>query len=466
MALGPSTALLLLAADAAGRADPRAWRAIDLQAVYRLRALRLPLSTDLDGSFRLNAEIISVGTELLLGQIVDTNATTLCKALSALGINVYYRSTVGDNFERVVSTIRLAASRADCIITSGGLGPTMDDLTKEAVAQAFGVALVEDAASADRVRSFFRGRGSVMAASNLKQALIFESGRALQNDFGTAPGAFLEKDGKLVFCLPGPPREMVPMLESQVAPILAARVGGDRVVLRTRVLRTCGIGESAAEERVKDLLTGDNPTAAPLLHGFEVHFRIVGRGTDAAEVDAQVAALEARLRERLGDHVYGTDSETLEAATVHALADRRLTVATAESVTGGLVAHRLTNVAGATQEILGGVVSYTNMAKEEMLGVREETLAAHGAVSREVATEMAQRIRTRLGTDFGLSITGLAGPQGGTPDKPVGLVFVGLASRSNVETWEHRFGGAREDIKNRTAQAALDALRRAALARG
>lgn len=415
------------------------------------------------GETRLTAEIVSIGTELLLGQIVDTNAAYLSQTLASLGINVYFRSTVGDNLERIIETIRSAMERADLIITSGGLGPTMDDLTKEAIAKAFGVPLVEHPESAEALRAFFRSRNQPFAESNLKQALVFEGGMVLPNPMGTAPGAAIEKGGKIAVCLPGPPRELVPMVQNHLVPFLRQRLGAGGTVLRSRVVATVGISESLAEQKVADLLAETNPTVAPVLHGYEVHFRITASGTDEQEVDALLARKERELRDRLGDYVYGVGDGTLEAVLVRALIGRGWTIAVAESCTGGLVGHRITNVPGSSKAFLCGITAYANEAKVSLLGVQQEALRQHGAVSSQVACQMADGVRRASGASVGVAITGIAGPDGGTPEKPVGLVYIAVATDGGTRASEHRFVGTREDIKQRSAQAALDAARRAVL---
>jgi nicotinamide-nucleotide amidase len=406
------------------------------------------------------AEIISVGTELLLGQTIDSNAAFLSKTLAALGIDLFRRATVGDNEARLVQALREAAERADLILTIGGLGPTEDDLTKEAVARAFDDELLLDPASAEHVRGIFARRGLPMPESNLRQAMVLRSGRAVPNPLGTAPGALLEKAGKLVFCLPGPPREFIPMVENSLVPLLAERLGGDRTILRSRVLRTIGIGESAMEERVKDLLASTNPTVAPLAHVGESHLRLTARAASEAEALRLIEPLEQEIRSRLGTHVYGANEAVLEQVVVELLAERGMTLAVAESCTGGLLGGRLTHVPGSSRVFQGGVISYSNEAKEALLGVPAALLALHGAVSAPVAEAMAQGARERLGADLGVAITGVAGPEGGTPEKPVGLVFLGLASPAGVESQRHLLLGTRTDIRARSVLLALDWIRR------
>jgi nicotinamide-nucleotide amidase len=413
----------------------------------------------------MRAEILSVGTELLLGDIVDTNAVALSKAMVELGIALTHRVTVGDNRERLMDALRAAASRADLILTTGGLGPTPDDLTKECIADAFGDRLVEDPGAARELRAFFERRGIPFAECNMKQALAFESGFLLPNPHGTAPGAVMEKDGVTAICLPGPPREMLPMLENHVLPYLRGRLGQSAQVFHSKFLRLVGIGESSASERVGELQESENPTVAPVLRGMEPSFRVTARASDRETAAAMVEAMEARVRERVGEYVYGVDADTLESVLVRELAARGLTLATAESCTGGLVGHRITNVPGSSDAYLGGVVSYANAAKEKLLGVRRETLEAHGAVSGETAAEMAEGVRRLLGASIGVSITGIAGPGGGTPEKPVGLVFMAVADEAASVVERHQFGGAREDIKSRSVHAALNLVRKRLLSK-
>lgn len=409
----------------------------------------------------MRAEIISVGTELLLGQIIDTNAPYLSEVLSALGIDVYYRVTVGDNAARLEDALKTALYRADLVITIGGLGPTQDDLTKEAIAEVLGERMVMDPESEETIRSFFERRGLPIAQSNLKQALKPESGTAIPNSVGTAPGAIVEKDGKIVIALPGPPGELIPMVEKSVIPYvnsLPQRIGAPTVIV-SRTLRVVGIGESSAEERVKDLLSGTNPTIAPYAKGGEVHFRITAKAADRDTALQMIAGLEAKARERLGDYVFGIDVEDLETVVVRMLIERRLTLALAESCTGGLIAHRITNVPGSSETLLAGVVAYSNAAKTGFLGVPADLIKEHGAVSPEVAEAMAVGAIERTGADIALGVTGIAGPGGGTPEKPVGLVYISLKTPDGVEVTKNVLGGGRKEIKWRTSQAALNMIR-------
>jgi nicotinamide-nucleotide amidase len=405
------------------------------------------------------AEILSIGTELLLGQIVDTNAAYLGRTLAGLGIDLYYKSTVGDNEARVIETIRRARDRADLIITSGGIGPTEDDLTKECIAQVFDEEFVLDQPSMEHLRAFFARRGYPMPERNAKQAMIYRSGRMIPNPNGTAPGALLEKDGKIVVSMPGPPNEMIPMMENHVIPLLTERLGGTRQYLVTRVVRFIGIGESAVEEHVQDLIRSTNPSLAPLAHTGEVHLRIGAKGESRDAAEALIQPVEAELRRRLGKFIYGVDQTTLEAAVVQLLIQRGQTAACAESCTGGGLGARLTAVPGSSAAFLGGVISYSNEAKTNLLGVPVELLQTHGAVSAPVAEAMARGARERLGADYAVSITGVAGPDGGTAEKPVGLVYIGVATPERVFATENHFIGIREDVRRRSTQVALQLLR-------
>ena len=408
----------------------------------------------------MRAEIISVGTELLLGQIVDTNAAHLSKLLPEFGIDVHYRVTVGDNESRLADALKLALSRADLVFTIGGLGPTQDDLTKETVASVVGDEMVLDEEAARRMREFFAARGVEMPESNLKQAMVPRRGVALPNPMGTAPGAAFETaDGKAVIVLPGPPREFVPMVAERVVAYLTKCVGDVSEVIRSRVLRIAGLGESSVEDKVRHLLGGSNPTVAPLASIGEVRLRITAKAAGNLEADAMIDEMDRQLVSVLGDRVFGRDEQTLEQVVVESLIERGLSLAIAESCTGGLIANRITDVPGCSATFLVGVTSYSNEAKQELLGVPEQLIIDYGAVSEQVARAMAEGVRESAGADVGISTTGIAGPTGGTPEKPVGLVYMALADHKECVARKHRFSGSRVDIKLRASQAALDMLR-------
>jgi len=406
----------------------------------------------------MKCEIIAVGTELLLGNIVNTNAQYLSQKLADLGIDVYYHAAVGDNLQRLSNTIKEGLLRSDLIITSGGLGPTVDDLTKEGVADALGIDLLPDEATIKRIEGMFKAMGRTMTENNVKQGYIPEGAAILENDNGTAPGVLVEKDGKIVIMLPGPPKELYPMFEDKVLPYLRTKI---KSTIRSRMLRVTGVGESAAEDMLKEIFkTQINPTIAPYAKDGEVHLRITAKAGTAEEADVMIDGMEAQVREILGDNIYGCDEETLEEVVVKLLRQNNLTLALAESCTGGLVANRITDVPGASETLMYGVVSYSNEAKMKLLGVKEETLKAYGAVSSETAEQMAVGVRRILNTDLGVSITGIAGPGGGSKEKPVGLCYLGIAYGEAVEVHKLNFTGNRKKIKWNTGSRALDLLRR------
>ncbi|MGI4791785.1 MAG: competence/damage-inducible protein A [Janthinobacterium lividum] len=409
----------------------------------------------------MNAEIVSVGTELLLGQIIDTDAVFLAKMLSGLGISIYHRTTVGDNPERIKETLRLAFSRADLVITIGGLGPTQDDLTKEMVAEVLGDTFIEDAAHSQWLRDRVSVRGwQDLPPSFWKQALVPLHGRGIPNPQGTALGALFEIGGKIAICLPGPPNELIPMTQQSVEPYLSEKTSGSRTVIQSRTLRIVGIGESLVEEKAQDLMQSSNPTVAPYAKTGEVHLRITARAASSEEAHALIAPREAAIRERLGDVVYGIDNESLEGAVVGLLKLMGQSIALAESCTGGLIAKRVTDVPDASQIFGLGLVTYSNEAKIEFLGVPQGTIARTGAVSPETAKAMAVGARKVGNADLGVSVTGIAGPGGGSDAKPVGTVHIGLAWNGGVISEHHHILGSRADISYRASQIALALVRR------
>lgn len=409
----------------------------------------------------MNAEILTVGTELLLGQIVDTNSATIAERLAEAGIDLYCKTTVGDNLGRIVSALRQALARADAVIVTGGLGPTEDDLTREGISEALGISLCLDPAIVERIRARFAARGATMTENNKKQALVPEGGEAIPNPRGTAPGLFVPAgDGKVVVAMPGVPGEMRPMLLEQVIPRLRQRFG-IRSRIRSRVLKTCGVSESRLDEAIGDLFrTMQNPTIGVLAHAGEIHVRLTAKAEDDATMADLLGGLEAKIRERLGDLIFGRDEETLEAVVGGLLRGRGLTLAVAESATGGLLAHRITNVPGSSQYFLRGIVAYTAEAKAEVLGVPRDLLAREGPVSREVTEAMAAGVRASARAHFGIGITGVAGPGGGTAAHPVGLHYIALAWEGGGLCREFRSLAEREANKIRTTQMALEFLRR------
>lgn len=407
----------------------------------------------------MTAEIVSVGTELLLGQIVNTDAQYLSQRLSEMGIDTYHHVTVGDNMARAVQCIRQALSRSDIVITTGGLGPTRDDLTKEAVAACFDLPMEPDAESERRLRGHFAHQGREMTPNNLRQIYFPRGSRILPNDYGTAPGCVIEREGKRVIVLPGPPGELMGMFKDQVAPYLR---GLSEHVIVSRVLRVFGLGESTAEHMLRDLIERQtNPTIAPYASFGEMSLRLTVKCGKDEDSGALLDPLEAAVRERIGEYVYAVDEDTMEQAVVHALTAAGKTVATAESCTGGLVASLLTSVPGSSAVFPGGFVTYANDAKMKELGVRAETLEKHGAVSEQTAREMALGAREALGADMAVAITGIAGPDGGTEEKPVGLVCIAIADGRDVRAQELRLRGSRDRIRRMSALTALNMIRRA-----
>lgn len=377
------------------------------------------------------AEILCVGTELLLGEVVNTNAARISQKLASLGISVYHQSVVGDNPERLREALVEAFSRADLVVMSGGLGPTYDDLTKETVASLLGRELVTHRESLDSIKKFFASRAGGLAAmtpNNLKQALVPEGATVFANPNGTAPGLAVEReDGGVVILLPGPPRELEPMLEASVIPYLE---GNTEAVLVSHNLHILGMGESAVENALRSLMeSSDNPTIAPYAGDGEVRLRVTAKAPTREEAEAMTVPVIERIRNSpVGKFIYAVDAGSIERAFVGELQSRGLTVSTVESCTGGLIAKRLTDVPGVSSVFAGGCVTYTEEAKRKLAGVSAETLEKHTAVSRETAEEMARGIRTRMGVDIAIATTGYAGPDGGTEADPVGTVYVAIST--------------------------------------
>lgn len=401
----------------------------------------------------MHVEIVSVGTELLLGQIVDTNAPWLSARLAEIGVGVYRRTTAGDNFERLVAVLREALSRAQGVITISGLGPTEDDLTRSAIAEVLGEPLIQDESVAEHIRQLFAQRGRTATPQQLRQALRPPSAQPIPNPNGTAPGLHAEKNGQFILALPGPPNEFQPMVQDYVLPLLAQR--GTVQVIQSRVLRMAGIGESDAESTLSDLIRSENPTLAPLAKLGEVHFRITACASSPAEAQYTIAQMERAVRERLGRFIYGTDDTTLEQVVVQRLRERGESLAVAESCTGGLLGKRITDVPGSSDVFLGGVIAYSNAVKQSLVGVPAEILQTVGAVSEPTARALAEGVRQRIGSYWGIGITGVAGPSGGTPEKPVGLVYIGISCPNETKVYPQLFMGDRETVRWRATQFAL-----------
>lgn len=411
----------------------------------------------------MTAEIICVGTELLLGNIVNTNAAFLSEKLAYLGINCYFQTVVGDNRDRLLSVINTALSRADILIFSGGLGPTEDDLTKETVAEALGKKLIRDKWAEQEIAEYFALRGRVPTDNNWKQADVIEGCEILYNKNGTAPGIFVSEGEKTVILLPGPPLELKSMFTDSVMPKLQQKCGQ---VFYSQTVKIVGPGESSVETQILDMLnTQENPTIAPYAKTGEVHLRVTARAKDEKEAREKTAPVVEELYRRFGNAVYTTDAdETLEMALTKLLIKKKYTMTTAESCTGGMIAARMVNAPGVSAVLKSGFITYANEAKEELLGVSHDTLEKFGTVSRETAEEMAEGAVKAAHTDVAVAVTGIAGPDGGTKEKPVGLVYIGVNVRGNVEVREYHFSGSRQKIRESVTAAALTFLREKLLA--
>ncbi len=397
--------------------------------------------------------LVSSGTELLLGHTVNTNATYLGQQLAELGIDLHTVITIGDNLERLAEAIRQGGEVADLIIVSGGLGPTEDDISREALALALNISLQNHPTAKEVTERFFVRRGLETPKVNERQFLAPVGAIILDNPFGTAPGVYYEHQGKVYVLLPGPPRELIPMFENELLSLLQDKSEG--LVIFSRVLKVAGIGEPAAEEKIRDLIHSANPTVAPAAKRGEIHFRITAKAGSIEEAKDMIAPLEKAVRERLGTCVFGQDQDSLEGAVAKLLTEQRLTIGVAESCTGGLVAHRLTNITGSSDYFQLGIVAYHNLWKESLLNVPEAILQEKGAVSPEVALAMASGIRAKAGTSIGLGITGIAGPGGATEEKPVGLVYLGIDFGDRQLVFKEQLIGSRQDIKWRSSQWAL-----------
>ena len=403
----------------------------------------------------MNAEIISVGTELLLGTSTNTDARDVSLALAELGINVYWHTVVGDNPARLTECLYRARNRADLIVTTGGLGPTCDDLTKQTIARAFGRELYFDTEAADSIRAWFAERNRAFTENNLSQAWLPEGCTVLPNDNGTAPGCIFEADGITVIMLPGPPRELNAMLNGYVIPWLRER--SDKTI-RSHSVRMFGIGESAMEEKLRDLMDGANPTVAPYAKLGECLVRVTAKADTPQECDEMIAPVVEEVCRRMGDLVYGIDSPDLEHRVLELLAEKGKTFASAESCTGGMVSQRITAIPGASNWFRGGVNVYTEDAKSILLGIKPSFIKEHGVVSAAVAGKMARRVRKRLKADLGVGITGWAGPDG----EDVGLVYVALAAKGECYVRRLQLGARtdRERIRTVAAHNAFDMTRR------
>jgi len=409
------------------------------------------------------AEIISVGTEILMGNIVNTNAAYIAEQLAFLGISCYYQTTVGDNPGRVENVVKTSLERSDVLILTGGLGPTDDDLTKEICAKAMGRELYEDAKARQMLEDFFKMREFPITENNWKQAMVPEGSIVMYNNNGTAPGMIIENEEKTkaIILLPGPPGEMKPMFNEQVKPYLMEK---NNMVIYSAMVKMCGIGESKVENDIKDLIESTNPTVATYAKVGEVHVRVTAMASDEKEAKKLVKPVVKELKARFGAKIYSTNDEvSLEESVVELLEKNGLSIATAESCTGGLLAGRIINVPGASDVFKEGIITYSNKAKKNRLNVKKSTLIKHGAVSKQCAEEMVKGLISYTKSDAGLAVTGIAGPGGGTDEKPVGLVYISCFVGGKVVVKEHHFSGNRAKIRESATAAALTLLRQCVL---
>ena len=398
-------------------------------------------------------ELISVGTEILLGDILNTDAQFLSIELARLGISVIHQSTVGDNRERLLAQLKEAADRSDIIILSGGLGPTPDDLTKEVCCEFFGKKMFLHEPTVEKIKTYFSTKGMEMAQNNLKQAMLPKDCVIFPNDNGTAPGMAIEKDGVHILVLPGPPRELKPMFRNCAVPYLMEF--SDRIIVSHNI-RTFGIGESLMAERVNDLFDAENPTVAPYAKDGEALLRVTAMARTKEEAENLCEPVINEIKSRLDGFVYGVDYTCIEEAVIEKLKEKHMKVATAESCTGGLIAKRITDVPGASEVFDCGIISYANEIKHRVLGVSEDDLNKYGAVSEPVARQMAQGALKVSGADIAVSVTGIAGPDSDSTNKPVGLVYIGLADRDNV--WVRELRTSRKDRSYNRYVSASNAL--------
>jgi nicotinamide-nucleotide amidase len=409
--------------------------------------------------FSMRAEIIATGSELLSGGLVDTNSLFLSEELMLIGLETVFKTVVGDNEKDMEEALRRALDRVDAVIITGGIGPTEDDITRKVVSKIVKKRLVlnEDALKAIRAR--FASRGREYLNTNDRQALIPVGARIIHNSQGTAPGFLINEEGPFIAVLPGVPREMKAMFKEELRPVLEERFG-NRIFIRRKVLRTCGIFESAVNEAIENIIKREQPVIGLSAKEIGVDIRIVARATSVEQAQVLIERTEADIRNKLGDAVYGVDDLEMEEIVGALLKQRKLKLAVAESCTAGLISRRITNIPGSSEYFDRGAVVYSDLAKTAMLGVKQELIERYGAVSAETAAAMATGMLKAARTDLGLAVTGIAGPDGGTAEKPVGLVYIALASSLGVKTNEHRFLGGREQIRVRTSQMALDMVRK------
>lgn len=406
----------------------------------------------------MTVELISVGTEILLGNIVNTNAAYLAEQCAGLGLSCYFQTVVGDNEERLAAVLKCAMGRSDIVILSGGLGPTEDDLTKEVAAEVCGRQLIKSDMWTRRIEEFFAARNITPTENNWKQALVPEGALVLDNPNGTAPGLIIEQEDVKVILLPGPPNELLPLFENEVRPYLEKLTPG---VIYSQTVKICGVGESMAETRVKDLIDAQtNPTLATYAKTGEVHIRVTASAENTKEAKKLTKPVVKELKARFGEDIYTTEEDvTLEKAVEELLLANKLTLTCAESCTGGLLSARLVNVPGSSEVFRSGLVTYSNKAKRRLLNVKKSTLQKHGAVSARTAEEMAKGAAALSKCDVTVSVTGIAGPDGGTREKPVGLVYIACDVKGKVTVKEYHFSGSRAKVRESAVSAALTLMR-------
>ena len=405
----------------------------------------------------MKAEIITVGTEILLGDILNTNCRYLSRELAAMGIEMYYQITVGDNEERLLKTLEESLNRSDIVICTGGLGPTEDDITKEVCARYFGYELELHKPSLDAMIERFKHMNRVPTKNNEKQAYFPKEAYILKNDNGTAPGCIMEKEGKMIVVLPGPPREMESMFENYVKPYLS-KLTDD--VIESEVLRIIGVGESKVENDILDIIDSQtNPTIATYAKGYECTLRITAKAKSVEEAKELIKPMSDEMKRRFGQSLYATGETSIEEVVSKMLVENNLKIAVAESCTGGMVSASLINYPGISSVFMEGCVTYSNEAKMKSLGVKKETLDVYGAVSDKCAKEMASGVAARYNTNIGIATTGIAGPDGGTDEKPVGLVYFGIYINGKVISKKYVFNGDRQGVRERATRTILNDLR-------
>ena len=405
----------------------------------------------------MKAEIITVGTEILLGDILNTNCRYLSRELAAMGIEMYYQITVGDNEERLLKTLEESLNRSDIVICTGGLGPTEDDITKEVCAKYFGYKLELHKPSLDAMIERFKHMNRVPTKNNEKQAYFPKEAYILKNDNGTAPGCIMEKEGKMIVVLPGPPKEMESMFENYVKPYLS-KLTDD--VIESEVLRIIGVGESKVENDILDIIDSQtNPTIATYAKGYECTLRITAKAKSVEEAKELIKPMSDEMKRRFGQSLYAVGETSIEEVVAKMLVENNLKIAVAESCTGGMVSASLINYPGISSVFMEGCVTYSNEAKMKSLGVKKETLDVYGAVSDKCAKEMASGVAARYNTNVGIATTGIAGPGGGTDEKPVGLVYFGIYINGKVITKKYVFNGDRQGVRERATRTILNDLR-------